>query len=347
MKKLLMLMLCLVAAGVLLFACKQKQPETAKGPEKPALKGVAYISGEGGHLAVIDLSTLKEPTDLETDRIVITGAGTEMEGVIAGTEFEKVKEGGGTHGAAFTQDKSKLIVGLLNGDIVTYDLKTKEKSEPVKVGQKFCDSVVGPDGNIYLQDMADGNVYVWDPKGMKLVEKIPVGASVCGIAWTKNMDKAYVSDMPQGIVFVLDWKTKKTIKQIKDPEMTFIHQVQMAPDGRHLWVAAADEYDPGLKPGTHKGQMVVIDTGTDKVVDHIVMPDDLRPHDVSFSPDGNTALIAARTYKGDSVLVVMDQKSHAVEKTVSACASCHTKYGVNVQIAEGNPNLCGILVNWQ
>jgi DNA-binding beta-propeller fold protein YncE len=344
MKRPYLIALCLAVAVTMVFALWGAKTDAAG---KTNLKGTAYISGEGGHIAVIDLSTLKPPTDLGTDRIVITEAGTEMEGVIAGAQFEKVKAGGGLHGAAFTTDRSKLVVGLLNGDVVTYDLKTKTKSKPVKVGKKFCDAVAGPDGKIYLEDMADGNVYVWDPSGMKLVEKFPVGAAVCGIAWTKNLDKAYVSDMPQGIVYVLDWKTKKKIKEIKDPQMTFIHQIQMTPNGRYLWVAAADEFDPGLKPGTHKGQIVIIDTKTDKVVDHIVMPKNLRPHDVSFSPDGKTALVAARTYEGDSDLVVMNEKTHKVEHTVSACNSCHSKYGIKVTLAEGNPNLCGILVDWK
>jgi DNA-binding beta-propeller fold protein YncE len=343
MKRVFFLALCLAVVGAMVFALNWNDVDAAGGT---GLHGVAYIAGHGGHLAVIDLTTLEPPTDLETGRIVINEAGSEMEGVIAGMQFEEVKKAGGTHGSAMTKDNSKLVVGLLNGDVVTYDLKTKTRSKPVQVGKKFCDAVTGPDGNIYLEDMADGNVYVWDPTGMKTVEKFPVGASVCGIAWTKNLDKAYVSDMPQGIVYVLDWKTKKTIKEIKDPEMTFIHQVQMTPDGSQLWVSAPNEFDPGLKPGTHKSQIVVIDTKTDKVVDHIVLPNDVRPHDFEFTPDGKKVLLAARTYGNDSVLVVMDEKSHKIEKKVSACYACHSKYGIEVNIDKGSPLLCGILVDW-
>jgi hypothetical protein len=38
------------------------------------LKGTMYVSGHGGHLAIVDLATLKEPIDIEKDRIVITEA---------------------------------------------------------------------------------------------------------------------------------------------------------------------------------------------------------------------------------------------------------------------------------
>jgi len=352
MRKLQLFALCLAMASLLLFACQKKgEMETAKAPEKaPAadtLNGTAYIAGHGGHLAVIDLATMKAPDDIEKDRVVINEAGSEMEGTIAGMQFEEIKKGGGTHGSAFSKDKSKLVVGLLNGDVVTYDLKTGTRSKPVALGKKFCDAVAGPDGNIYFEDMADGNVYVWDPSGMKAVDKFPVGASVCGIAWTHDDKKAYVSDMPQGKVFVLDWATKKIIKTITDPEMTFIHQVQLTPDGKQLWVSAPNEFDPGLKPGTHKSQIVVIDTATDAVVDHIVLPDDIRPHDFEFAPNGKDVLMAARTYGNDSLLVVLDKDTHEIKKKVSACYSCHSKYGIEVTIDKGSPLLCGILVDWK
>jgi hypothetical protein len=345
MKKKILITLCLAIAAMGYVVLGTNESAVEAAAKKVTFNGTAYIAGHGGHLAVIDLSTMKPPTDIEKDRIVITEAGSEMEGVIAGMKFEDVKKAGGTHGSAIVG--KKLVVGLLNGDVVTYDMKTGAKSKPIQVGKKFCDAIVGPDGNVYLEDMADGSVYVWDAKGLKAVDKIPVGKSVCGIAWTKNLKKAYVSDMPQGIVYVLDWKTKKTIKEIKDPQMTFIHQIKMAPDNRHLWVSAPNEFDPGLKPGTHKSQIVVIDTKTDKVVDHIVLPDDVRPHDFEFAPGGKYALIAARTYKNDSLLAVMDLKTKKIVEKVSACYSCHSKYGIEVSIDKCSPLLCGITVNWK
>jgi WD40 repeat protein len=343
MKKKILITVCFALAvlGYLAIGANQANVEAAK---KVTFDGTAYIAGHGGHLAIIDLRTMKPPTDIEKDRIVITEAGSEMEGVIAGMQFEQVKKAGGTHGSAIVGDK--LVVGLLNGDVVTYDLKTGKKSAPVKLGEKFCDAVVGPDGDVYFEDMANGDVYVWDPKGLKAVDKMPVGKSVCGIAWTKNNEKAYVSDMPTGTIYVIDWKTKKTIKTITDPQMTFIHQIKLTPDKRYLWVSAPNEFDPGLKPGTHKSQVVIIDTKTDKVVDHIVLPNDIRPHDFEFAPGGKYVLMAARTYKNDSLLVVMNVKTHNIVEKVSACYSCHSKYGIQVRIDKGSPLLCGITVAW-
>jgi len=318
----------------------------AAGEWVDTMHGTAYIAGHGGHLAIIDLATLNPPTDIEKDRIVITEAGSEMEGKIAGMDFATVKKAGGSHGSALVG--RKLFVGLLNGSVVEYDLNTGKKSAPMQVGKKFCDAVAGPNGDIYLEDMADGHVYVFDPKGMKTVDSIPVGAAVCGIQWVKGNEKAYVSDMPQGKIFVVDWKTKKVIKDISDPEMTFIHQIRLTNDGKQLWVAAANEFDPGLKPGTHKPQIVVIDTKTDKVVDHIVLPDTIKSHDVKFTPDGKLALITGRDYiNKDGVLAIMDVKTHKIEKTVSLCSSCHKPNGIAVTIDYGAPLLCGMAIDWK
>ena len=234
----------------------------AKVVESKGLKfnATAYIAGHGGHIAVIDMNTMKPPTDMDKGRVVLTEAGSEMEGIIAGMSFEEVKKQGGTHGQAIVTEGGKkvLVAGTLSGDVYKIDLATGKKSGPYKVGKKFCGTIVGPDGKIYFEDMADGHVYVWDSEKLKTVDKMPVGKAVCGIQWTKNSKKAYITDMPTGIVYVYDWKKKKEIKQIASPEMTFIHQARMTPDGKYLFVSAPNEFDPGLKPGTHKSQIIVI-----------------------------------------------------------------------------------------
>jgi DNA-binding beta-propeller fold protein YncE len=324
----------------------------ANAEEGAKLNGTAYIAGHGGHLAIVDLATMRPPTE-EKDRIVITDAGGELEGVTAGMTLDEGHKnpGGGSHGSALVG--KTLVVGLLNGKVVNYDIATGKKAAAIDVGKKFCDVIVGPDGLLYMEDMADGHVYVWDAKGMKLVDKMPIGAAVCGIAWTKNNEKAYISDMPLGIVYVLDWKTKKKIGEIKDEAMTFIHQIKMAPDGQHLWVTAPNEFGP-LGPGkpnlgarSQKPQIVIIDTKTDKVVEKIVLPDDVNLHDVEFSPDGKTALLPARTYGNDSILAVMNMADKKITKRVSLCLGCHTKEKIEVTMDNKSPLLCGIVVDWK
>jgi len=316
--------------------------------KKIMFDGIAYIAGHGGHIAIIDMRTMRSPSDIEKDRIVLTEAGSEMEGKIAGMDFEQVKKSGGTHGQAILTEKGDkiLVAGTLAGNVYKIDLTTGKKEGPFKVGEKFCGTVVGPDGKVYFEDMADGNVYVWDAEKLKTVDKMPIGKAVCGIQWTKNAKKAYITDMPTGIVYVYDWTTKKKIKEISSPEMTFIHQARMTPDGKYLWVSAPNEFDPGLKPGTHRSQVIIIDTAKDEIIKRILLPDDVRPHDFAFTKDGKYALLTSRTYSDDSKLVVMDLKDASIVEEVSACASCHQKAGVEVKMDKGSPLLCGIEVNW-
>lgn len=315
----------------------------------PTFNATAYIAGHGGHLAIIDMKTMRAPSDVMKDRIVLAEAGSEMEGKIAGMSFEEVKKSGGSHGQVLINEKGRkvLVAGTLSGNIYKVDLATGKKEGPFKVGEKFCGSILGPDGNIYFQDMANGSVYVWDAKTLKTVDKMPVGKAVCGIQWTKNGKKAYISDMPMGIVYVYDWTTKKEIKQISSPEMTFLHQVRMAPDGKSLWVSAPNEFDPGLKPGTHKSQIVIIDTDKDEIVKRIILPDTIRPHDFAFSKDGKYAFLSSRTYGDDSTLNIMDMKNYNLVGKVSACATCHKGAGVEVKIDKGSPLLCGIEIDWK
>lgn len=315
----------------------------------PTFDGIAYIAGHGGHIAIIDLRTMKSPTDIEKDRIVLSEAGSEMEGKIAGMSFEQVKKSGGSHGQTLMMEGGQkvLVAGTLSGNVYKVNLATGKKDGPFKVGEKFCGAITGPDGNVYFEDMADGNVYVWDAKTLKTVDKMPVGHAICGIQWTKNHDKAYITDMPAGIVYVYDWKTKKKIKEITSPEgMTFIHQTRMTPDGKYLWVSAPNEFDPGLKPGTHKSQIIIIDTAKDVIAKRINLPDDVRPHDFAFTKDGKYALISSRTYSDDSMLDVMNTKNYDIVEKVSLCKSCHQPNGIEVKIDKGSPLLCGIAVDW-
>lgn len=350
------LVLMLVVVAYLGTARNSVGMGTAEGPvdivakvapaaQIPTFNATAYIAGHGGHLAIIDMKTMKAPTDIEKDRIVLTEAGSEMEGKIAGMSFEEVKKSGGSHGQAIVGGKT-LIAGTLAGNVYKIDLATGKKEGPIKVGEKFCGAIVGPDGNVYFEDMADGNVYVWDSSTLKTVDKMPVGKAVCGIQWTKNNDKAYITDMPLGVVYVYDWKTKKEIKQITDPQMTFIHQARMTPDKKELWVSAPNEFDPGLKPGTHKSQVVVIDTAKDVVSKRIILPDNIRPHDFAFTADGKYAFLSSRTYGDDSTLNIMTMNNYDLVGKVSACAACHKAAGVEVKIDKGSPLLCGIEIDW-
>lgn len=99
----------LIAAVVITFAGGMI---VANAEEGANLNGTAYIAGHGGHLAILDLATMRPPTE-EKDRIVITDAGGELEGITAGMSLDAGHKnpGGGSHGSALVG--KTLVVGLL------------------------------------------------------------------------------------------------------------------------------------------------------------------------------------------------------------------------------------------
>jgi len=311
----------------------------------PSLKGTAYIAGHGGHLAVLDLATG------ELSRIVITGAGGEIAGEIAGMVLnpEEKEAGGGTHGQALIG--RNLYVGLLNGKVMKYNLDTEELTDLGQVGKKFCGAVPGPDGNVYYEDMADGNVYAFSPEKEKTADVIPVGKAVCGIGWGKDNKKAFVSDMVMGKVFVLDWAGNKRVIDVINDVGTFIHQLRQNPDHSEIWVTAANEFkdlQPYAVAGKGKSEVVIINTETDQITGRIDLSDEgAFAHDLAFTPDGKYALVTARTYADDSVMLTIDTKTHEILKETSLCLPCHENAGIQVTIDQGSPLLCGITVDWK
>jgi len=337
----------LLAIGVVCSSAGEKKA-AASSDKMPKLKGIAYVAGHGGHLAVLNLAT----GDL--DRIVVGPAGGELAGKIAGLSLSEEKEaGGGTHGQALIG--RTLYVGMLNGHVKKVDLDSKDKEavDLGPIGKKFCGAVPGPDNKVYYEDMADGNVYVFDPKTDKLVDTIPVGMAVCGIGWDKGDKNAFVSDMVQGKVFVLDWKTKKIVNTI-DGVGTFIHQARTNPSKTELWVTAANEFTVGAKgpepnavAGKGKAELTIIDMKTQKIKEKIDLTEEgAFSHDLAFTPDGKYALVTARTYSDDSILIYMDAKTHKILGQKSLCLACHEKMGIEVTIDNKSPLLCGIEVDW-
>lgn len=313
---------------------------TAAGP---ALDGTAYIAGHGGHLAVLDLAT----GDL-TRVVVATGApGVDPAFMTAGMKNAIV----GTHGQ--TLIGRNLYIGLLDGRVTRYNLDKGDLVDLGKVGKKLCGAVPGPGGNIYFEDMADGKVYVFDPKKEKKADVIPAGKSICGIGWDTGDKNAFISDMVQGKVLVMDWSTKKVVSTI-DNVGTFLHQARTNPDRSEFWVTAGNEFKqeganktPWATAGKGKGEVVIIDTAKKEITGRIVADEGVYPHDLAFTPDGKYALVTARTYADDSIMLTIDAKTHEVLNETSLCKGCHEMAGVKVTIDKGSPLLCGIEVDWK
>jgi DNA-binding beta-propeller fold protein YncE len=361
--------------GMLVAGCAKKEaaapaaPDETEAPAPPEpqyLKGIAYVSGEGGHIAVVDLEEFtKDAANYIPKRVKPKGlhGGSETAGVIAGMDIgEMTGEGmpekqGGTHGAALLADGETLVVGTLGGQVYEINAKTKKTlAGPIDVGEKFCDAVLGPDGNVYLEDMANGNLYVYDPSTDTTADVIPTGdnndaiSSVCGIDWLDD-GTMLITDMPSGTVYHID-ADGNPLGSVNVG--TFIHQATLTPDKKELWVSAPDEFNVpvngldgwSINPeasGGHQPGIVIVDPTTLEQITRIETPK-IYAHDIEFTPDGKYALISARDYMDGGWLVIMDAESHEVICQGEVCKSCHDEAGEEPEA--GSVKLCGTQMDW-
>lgn len=291
------------------------------------LSGIAYVQGHGGHIAVVDLAT--------------GGVG-------------RYAHGKPSDAVTVSNDGKTLYVFSLDGNAKEIDVASGKQTEWVKLGQKHCGSNYAPDGTIWVSDMKDGKVYVYDPDKHKLVDSFPVAKSTCGVNFSKDGKHAYVSDMPGGFVAVVDVATKKVVSKI-DNVGNFIHRAEVSPDGKELWQSDGSELAGG-KPvgvgyasaGASPGGVSIIDLETGKVKDFVITGG--NPHDVTFTPDGDYAIVAVRQMpeRDDSSLMIVNTKTKRVVKTYSACKSCHGLQDVIIddEVDGGRPFLCAVDVDW-
>ncbi len=326
---------CLVSAivivlGVSLVFAGEASGPMGKGVERsgPNLKGIAYIQGHGGHIAVVNLAT---------------------------GDVKRIVHGKPSDALTLSADGKKIYAFSLDGYAKEIDLTTGKQTEWVKLGKKHCGSNIAPDGTVWVSDMADGHVYVYDPKTHKLADSFPVAKSICGISFSPDGKTAYVSDMPGGFIAVVDVKTKKVVSKIEGVG-NFIHRARLRPGTNELWQSEGNELKGGkpygvgyAEAGGAPGGVSIVDTKTGKVKDFVVTGGNV--HDVDFTPDGKYALAAVRQVpeQDDSGIVVIDADTKRVVKVYSACKKCHGAIGLEVPKDKdgGRPFLCAIQVNWK
>jgi len=294
----------------------------------PKLSGLAYVQTHGGHVAVVDL---------------------------ADGSLKRIVHGKPSDALTLSPDNKTLYVFSLDGFAKEIDLASGKQTEWTKLGKKHCGSNIAPDGTVWVSDMADGKVYVYDPKTKKLADSFDVGAkSICGVNFSKDGKTAYISDMPGGFVSVVDVKTKKVKGKIEGVG-NFIHRAEITPDGKELWQSEGNELKAGqaygvgyAEEGGAPGGVAIVDLKSGKVKDFIITGG--NPHDVDFTPDGKYAVVAVRQIpeRDDSALVIVDTKTKRVVKEYSACKKCHGAIGVQIPADKdgGRPFLCGVDVAW-
>ncbi|MEO5356975.1 MAG: hypothetical protein H7844_06720 [Nitrospirae bacterium YQR-1] len=296
--------------------------------EDVKFEGIAYIQGHGGHIAVLDLAT---------------------------GDVARYTHGKPSDALILSKDAKTIITFSLDGHSMEIDIASGKMSEWQKLGKKHCGSAYAPDGTIWVSDMADGNVYIYDPKTKKLVDSFNVSKSICGITFSKDGKIAYVTDMPGAFISIVDVASKKVTGKISGVG-TFLHRSRLNPAGTEIWQSDGAELKGGKPSGVGytdaggiPGTVQIVDVKTNKVVDSVLIGG--NPHDVEFSPDGKYALVVTRQLPevDDSAVVIVDTKTKRVVKQYSACKKCHGALGVMIpkEKDSGRPYLCAIEVNWK
>ncbi len=300
---------------------------TPADAKEPKLSGVAYIQGHGGHIAVLDLAT----------------------GDVA--RYDHGKE---CDALELSPDGSKIYSFSLDGFSKEIDIASGKQTDWAKFGKKHCGTATDPKtGNIWVSDMADGHVYIYDPKTKKLVDKFPVSKSICGI--NIKGDRAFITDMPGGFINIVDVKKKKVIGKIEGVG-TFLHRGRIKPGSNELWQSDGAELSGGKPAGVGyagaeaiSGMVRIVDIDKRTLKDTVVIGGNV--HDVEFTPDGKYALVASRQLpeREDSAVVVVDTNTKRVLKVYSACKKCHGAMGIELSEEKdaGRPFLCAIQVNWK
>ena len=141
--------------------------------------------------------------------------------------------------------------------------------------------------------------------------------------------KVYVADEEANTVSVIDAASFKKIRSI--PVGQGPHNVQVAPDGKLVWVTNNGEPGMAVEKPAHEGMpkssggamagggaVWVIDTATDRVVAKV--PVGMHPAHVVVTPDGRHAYVANG---GENTVSVVDIPAQRVVGTIPVGASPH------------------------
>lgn len=164
-----------------------------------------------------------------------------------------------------------------------------------------------------------------------LVSVVQISALLAAGASYAAAEKVYVADEEGNTVSVIDASSFKRIGSI--PVGQGPHNVQVAPDGRQVWVTNNGEpakavhnmpkSEHGAMAGT--GEIWAIDTTTDAVVAKV--PVGMHPAHVVVTPDGRFAYVANG---GENTVSVVDISAKRVVDTFrsapphTACGSVRT-----------------------
>ncbi|PJZ69879.1 lactonase, 7-bladed beta-propeller domain protein [Leptospira perolatii] len=192
-------------------------------------------------------------------------------------------------------DKQRDLVycsNWISEDISIIDRKSKtEISKTDKIGLPRGLLLSADGKELYIaqfsasnQENGGGRIGIYSLEKGKLMDTIGPPGNKRHIVGAPDGSKIYVSDMCCGKVEVYDTKEKKLTKSI--PVFDKPNTIALSPDGKYLYVSCRGPNNPTegyLKKGHVLGQIFVIDTKTDQVVEFWEAGN--QPTGLDVSPD--------------------------------------------------------------
>lgn len=305
-------------------------------------KGYVYSATRGGHMVMTEIT-------IDSERQMISGT-------VAG----RLPMPNNEQADAIEMSADQKYIYYPTWDTSTlYTVDITDKKNPKVVAEKkvfdqptrFCGSVIGPDGRLYLSSMSQGDVHKFDisnPSDPKLMDRLYKTTYLCGVQVLDNGKYIWTTDMKEHKIFVYDAKTNKKVKEIKPGGKEFLHRSRLSPDGKILYQSST-----GAVAGEpSNGRFYIIDTKKMKVKETVVLGPGYDVHDVATTPDGKYAVVAARRVPPkeakDSEYIVYNLKTKKPIGSISMCKGCHNAMGVDPKAESGREvYICGIQIAWQ
>jgi YVTN family beta-propeller protein len=152
-------------------------------------------------------------------------------------ETQKIKVGEGPNKIAVTPDKKLAVVTNTNDDSISIvDLEKFKQIKKIKVGKEPIGVEITPDGKeAYVANSKSNKIYVIDLKELVSAGSIEVGEIPIAIAFTK--ERAYVSNLADSSIDVIDRETKTVLETVQAPNvMISPGDITISNDGKTAYV---------------------------------------------------------------------------------------------------------------
>ncbi|MBW3012911.1 hypothetical protein KY340_01780 [Candidatus Woesearchaeota archaeon] len=220
-------------------------------------------------------------------------------------ETKKIKVGEGPNKISITPDKKLAVVtNTKEGSISIIDIENLKQIKKIKVADEPIGVQITPDGlEAYVASSQSNKIHVIDLVNLVGNKTIEVGEVPIGIAFTN--ERAYITNLADSSIDVIDRETKRVIDTIKDPTiLTSPGDIAISSDGKIAYIVDT-KYNKIIKLDMEKNRF---------------LPDNLDTMNTNINNElivGNRlALLSANGDEDSSAIQVIDLTKNEVTLTI-------------------------------